>query len=141
MSNHIKAMTEIFSELAVIGAAMEDDDKVVTLLASLPESYDMLVTALEASAEVPQIEVVIERLLYEERKSSECEKSPTPSCTVMITSDQKGNKKFKCHHCGKLGHIRRFCKDFNKDKNKKEYGNKGNKNKGNQSQKGTVRVS
>ena len=38
MSNHIKAMTEIFNELAVIGAAMEDEDKVVTLLASLPEA-------------------------------------------------------------------------------------------------------
>ena len=60
MSNHIKAMTEIFNELAVIGAAMEDEDKVVTLLASLPEAYNMFVTALEASTEVPQMEVVIE---------------------------------------------------------------------------------
>ena len=60
-SNHIKAMTEIFNELAVIGAAVEDEDKIVTLLASLSEAYNMFVTALEASTEVPQIEVVIER--------------------------------------------------------------------------------
>ena len=34
-----------------------------------------------------------------------------------MTSDRKGNKKFiKSHHCGKLGHLRRFCKDLNKDK-------------------------
>ena len=137
MSNHIKAMTEIFNELAVIGAAMEDEDKVVTLLASLPEAYNMLVTALEASTEVPQMEVVIERLLYEEKKLGEREKSPIPSSRVMVTSDHKGNKKFiKCHHCGKLGHIRRFCKDLNKDKSKKEPGNQGNKNKGNQVEKG-----
>ena len=76
MSNHIKAMTEIFNELAVIGAVMEDEDKVVTLLASLPAAYNMLVTALEASTEVPQMEVVIERLLYEEKKLGEREKSP-----------------------------------------------------------------
>jgi hypothetical protein len=50
--------------LAVIGAAMEEEDKVVTLLASLkPETYNMLVTALEASTEVPQVELVTERLL------------------------------------------------------------------------------
>ena len=138
MSNHIKAMTEIFNELAVIGAAMEDEDKVVTLLASLPEAYNMLVTALEASTEVPHMKVVIERLLYEEKKLGEREKSPIPSSTVMVASDHiKGNKKFiKCHHCGKLGHIRHFCKDLNKDKSKKEPGNQRNKNKGNQVEKG-----
>ena len=138
MSNHIKAMTEIFNELAVIGAAMEDEDKVVRLLASVPEAYNMLVTALEASTEVPQMEVVIECLLYEEKKLGEREKSPIPSSRVMVASGHKGNKKFiKCHHCGKLGHIRRFCKDLNKDKSKKEPGNQGNKNKGNQVEKGS----
>ena len=116
---------------------MEDEDKVVTLLASLPEAYNMLVTALEESIEVPQMEVVIERLLYEEKRLGEREKSPIPSSRVMVASDHKGNKKFiKCHHCGKLGHIRRFCKDLNKDKSKKESGNQGNKNKGNEVEKG-----
>ena len=38
------------------------------MLASLPESYNMLVTAMEASPDVPQMEVVTERLLHEERK-------------------------------------------------------------------------
>jgi hypothetical protein len=78
MSSHIKAMTEVFNDLAVIGAPMEDEEKVVTLLASLPETYNtcMLVTALEASSEVPQMELVTERLLYEERKLNEREKSP-----------------------------------------------------------------
>ena len=39
----------------------------------------MLVTALKASTEVPQMEVVIERFLYEEKKLGEREKSPIPS--------------------------------------------------------------
>ena len=33
MSIHIKSMTEVFNELAVIDAPMEEEDKVVTLLA------------------------------------------------------------------------------------------------------------
>ena len=41
----------------------------VQLLASLPESYNTLVTALEANKKVPSMETVIERLLYEERKA------------------------------------------------------------------------
>ena len=36
MSNHIKAMTEIFNELAVIDEAMEDEDKVVSYVIGEP---------------------------------------------------------------------------------------------------------
>ena len=45
IQEHIKAITETFNELSVIGDTIEDEDKVVYLLASLPGSYDMLVTA------------------------------------------------------------------------------------------------
>ena len=57
VQEHVKAMTEIFNELAVIG---EDEDCVVYLLASLPESFNTLVTALEANADVPSMEIVTE---------------------------------------------------------------------------------
>ena len=40
-------------------------------MASLPESYNTLVTALEANENVPSMEIVIERLLYKKRKSKE----------------------------------------------------------------------
>ena len=48
MQKHVKATTELFNELSVIGVPTEEEDKVVTLLASLPDSFNMLVTALEA---------------------------------------------------------------------------------------------
>lgn len=71
VQKHVKAMTELFKELSVSGAPMEEEDKVVTLLASLPDSFNMLVTALEANAEVPSMEVVTERLIHEHRKANE----------------------------------------------------------------------
>ena len=58
-------------ELAVIGAELDAEDQVVHLLASLPETYSTLVTALEASENVPSMEVVIDRLIYEERKAKD----------------------------------------------------------------------
>ena len=64
-------MTELFEELAVVGDPVSDEDRVVHLLASLPDSYDMLVTALEANSEtVPKMEIVTERLLHEKRNYS-----------------------------------------------------------------------
>ena len=51
-------MTETFDELSVIGDSLNEKDREVHL-ASLPESY-MLVTALEASQEVPKWALVTE---------------------------------------------------------------------------------
>ena len=61
-------LTELFDELCIIGDPLDEEDQVVHLLASLPESYDMLLTAPEASREVPKLEIATERLLHEETK-------------------------------------------------------------------------
>ena len=72
VQEHIREMTELFEALAVIGAAVSDEDRVVYLLGSLRESYNMLVTALKASSEtVPKMATVTERLLHKERKMKE----------------------------------------------------------------------
>jgi len=42
----VKAMTETFEGLSVIGDPISEEDPVVHLLASLPDSHNMLVTAL-----------------------------------------------------------------------------------------------
>ena len=72
---HIKAMTEIFNELAIIGKEMSEEERVDYLLASLPESFYTLVTALEANVEVPNIEIVTEWLLNEKREQTDRKKS------------------------------------------------------------------
>ena len=40
VQRHIKQMTELFNELAVVGAQLDEEDHVVHLLASLPECYN-----------------------------------------------------------------------------------------------------
>ena len=104
VQKHLKTMTELFNELSVIGAPMEED-KVVTLLASLPDSFNMLVTALEANAEVPSMEVVTERLIHEDRKANERETASSEKLFFGKKSKKKGPQ---CHGCGKFGHIRRY---------------------------------
>ena len=43
VQEHIKTMTELFSELAIVGDAIEEEDQVVYLLATLPDSFSILV--------------------------------------------------------------------------------------------------
>ncbi|KAK3735648.1 hypothetical protein QZH41_001075 [Actinostola sp. cb2023] len=118
VKGHIKSITEIFNELAVIGAPMEEEDKVVTLLASLPDKFDMLVTALEANSEVPNMEVVTERLFHEENKLKERETVEKPYEKVMLETKSKDRP--KCHHCGKPGHLKRNCWSLKKEKEKEQ---------------------
>ena len=108
---HIKSMTETFESLSVIDDPVLEEDRVVYLLASLPESYNMLVTAFEANPEVPKMEVVTERLLYEERKTKEQGESTNDPAKAMPTTQHPPKaKRVKCFHCGKLGHIKRNCR-------------------------------
>ena len=108
VQEHVRKLTEIFDELAVIGSPVEEEDRVVHLLASLPNSYSVLVTALEASSEIPKMEVVTERLLHEERKLKEKDSHGSSSSKALSVSRLKKTIP-KCFHCGKPGHLKKHC--------------------------------
>lgn len=113
VQKHVKAMIEIFDGLAAAGGPVDEEDRVVHLLASLPDSYDMLVTALEANAEVPKMEIVTERLLHEESKLKERAGEGTDGETKAMTGQHRWKGKGpKCHHCGRFGHIKRDCEEL-----------------------------
>lgn len=103
--------------MSVIGAPIEEEDKVVTLLASLPDSCNMLVTALEANAEVPSMEVITKRLIHEDRKANERDIALSEKLFLWRKSKKKGSQ---CHGRGKFGHIRRYCNELAENKNTKE---------------------
>ncbi|KAF2347340.1 hypothetical protein FHG87_021903 [Trinorchestia longiramus] len=68
LQDHLKVFVELFEELAIIGDAMEEEERVIILLSSLPDRFSTLVTALEAHEKIPAWGVVTERLLNEERR-------------------------------------------------------------------------
>ena len=53
VQDHVKAMLEMFNELSIVGDAITDKDTVVYLLASLPELFNTLVTALKSNPTFP----------------------------------------------------------------------------------------
>jgi len=112
VQDHIKAMTEVCDELSVIGEPVKEEDRVVYLLASLPECYNVLVTALEANAEVPTLAVVTERLLHEETKMKS--RATQPSQEGALTT--RFRKKLRCHFCNKPGHFKKDCEESAKVK-------------------------
>ena len=123
VQEHIRKLTELFEELAVVGDPMKEEDQVVHLLASLPESFNVLVTALEANADVPKMEVVTERLLHEERKHQDNAGSSS-SKALSVSRQKKGPR---CFHCGKPGHYRRDCRQLKAENEKSKPHSKNSK--------------
>ena len=129
IQKHVKMLTKIFDELSIIGDPLDEENQVFHQLASLPESYDMLVTELEASLEVSKLEIVTKWLLHRETKQRDKESS-TIEVKTMTSKHRASRKGPKCHHCGRFGHIKRECRMLlkspakNQDNRTRSYSNK-----------------
>ena len=66
MQDHLKTILETINELSIVGDAIIDEDRFVYLLASLPKSFNTLVTTLESNPPIPDMEIVFERLMHKE---------------------------------------------------------------------------
>ena len=99
LHNHIKTTTSISEELSVIGDSIDEEDRVVHL-ASLPDSYNMLVIALKASQYVPKWALVNEHLLFKETKIKERDSSCGTELKVMTSKQlRKDPSVITVEHC------------------------------------------
>ena len=77
------------------------------LLECLPDTYNMLVMALEANQDVPQMDVVTERLLHEECKLND--QGSSSGTNKAIAAHHYKKNVVRCHYCGKPGYIKHYC--------------------------------
>ena len=70
-------------------------------------------TALEANEDVPKLEVVTERILHQERKSKD--KGQNTEGALNAQRHFRAKPK-RCNYCGRLGHIKKFCRDLKAEK-------------------------
>uniref|UniRef100_A0AAV1TRW2 Uncharacterized protein n=1 Tax=Peronospora matthiolae TaxID=2874970 RepID=A0AAV1TRW2_9STRA len=68
---HINKLKTLAEQLDAVGAPVSEDDLVITLLGSLSDSYQFLITALESRAESLSWELVTSRLMHEDMKRKE----------------------------------------------------------------------
>ncbi|KAG2892077.1 hypothetical protein PC119_g24453 [Phytophthora cactorum] len=108
---HIDKVKTLAEQLDAVGAPVSEDDLVITLLASLSESYQFLITALESRAASLTWELVTSRLLHEDMKRKEQGGGAdgTTHGQAFMTSDNKrtsrqAQKASACHYCGEQGH-------------------------------------
>ncbi|GMF60305.1 unnamed protein product [Phytophthora fragariaefolia] len=110
---HINKIKTLAEQLDAVGAPVSEDDLVITLLASLNESYQFLITAMESRADSLTWELVTARLLHEDLKRKEQGGGAGGTAhegQAFMTSGNgknKGRQALKasaCHYCGEQGH-------------------------------------
>ena len=91
---HINKVKTLAEHLEAVGAPVSADDLVITLLGSLSESYQFLITALESRADTLTWELVSSRLLHEDMKRKEQGGSVDGAThgQAFMTRDNKSNK-------------------------------------------------
>ena len=60
-------MTELFNNLTAVGDVISEENSVVYLLASLPDSFEAIGTAFDVNKQVKKMEIVADRLLHAKR--------------------------------------------------------------------------
>lgn len=133
--DHLNVFNKIITQLLSIEVKIEDEDKVVLLLASLSSTFDTLVTTLLIGRETVSVDEVTAVLFQTEafRKPG----NSSHSEGLVATGDQQcgrgtdrgsGNRrssrskskgkstgKFKCFYCQQEGHMKRDCLQRNPD--------------------------
>eukprot|EP00253_Pinus_taeda_P020390 PITA_20390 len=101
VSEHLNVFNTMVIQLASIDIKSSDEDKCISLLCSLPDSWDSLVIAIGSNATALHFDEIVSSLLMEEMRQKNME-------------IQNGG----LWKCGKEGHFKRDCKSKALDKGK-----------------------
>ena len=96
ISNHLSALNGIASELEYIGVKIDDKDKALRLIWSLPPSYEHMQTVLIYGKENVNFSEVTSKLISEESRLKNEENKSSESAVLSVCENgkkYKGSKK------------------------------------------------
>ena len=118
-SDHLNALNVIVSELKSIRVKIDDEDKALRLIWSLPLSYEHMQTVLMYGKENVNFSEVTSKLISEEKRLKNVENKSSESAALSVCENGKKNKgskkKIICWGCGQPGHVKKNCKNGGAD--------------------------
>lgn len=109
VESHVIKMNELYQKMIALGEDFTKDFIFsATLLGSLPESYDNLITALEARDEELTSSLVCSKVIAEYKRRLERKLENKGESILRVSSTFKKGS-FSCHFCKGKGHLRKNC--------------------------------
>eukprot|EP00253_Pinus_taeda_P035574 PITA_35574 len=138
VTEHLNAFNTVVSQLLSVDIKISDDDKCISLLCSLPDSWDSLVIAIGSNATALQFDEIVSALLTEGMRRKNMDNQNGDALSVRGRSQNRNKNKSSsgrsksrgrskspgkptkvvCWKCRKEGHFRRECKSKAPDKGK-----------------------
>ncbi|KAL0460800.1 UNVERIFIED_CONTAM: Retrovirus-related Pol polyprotein from transposon TNT 1-94 [Sesamum latifolium] len=138
LAQHVNVFNQIITDLARLDVSIEDEDRAMILLCSLPFSYEHLVTTLTYGKETIKVdEITVALLAHNQRKQNAGESSHGDSLYVKGNQDRgrkfekegsgkrnsrsksRGKKTIHCYKCKEPGHMKRDCPKLKKQADEK----------------------
>jgi hypothetical protein len=129
VAEHLNTFNTVVSQLVSVEIKISDEDKCISLLCSLPDSWDSLVVAIGSNTTALKFDEVVSSLLSEEMRwknmegqstdalfargcSQERNRSKSSSGRSKSKGRSKSPRKFVkvCWRCGKEGHYKKQCR-------------------------------
>eukprot|EP00253_Pinus_taeda_P034385 PITA_34385 len=89
VTDHINAFNTVVSQLSFVDIKISDEDKCISLLCSLPDSWDSLVIAIGSNATALQFDEIVSCLLTEEMRWKNMENQNGDAFSVRGQSQNK----------------------------------------------------
>jgi hypothetical protein len=129
VADHLNAFNTMVSQLVSVDIKISDEDKCISLLCSLPDSWDSLVVAIGSNTTSLKFEEVVSSLLSEEMRQKNMEGHSTDALFARGRSQERNRSNFSsgrskskgrskspgkfvrvCWRCGKEGHYKKQCR-------------------------------
>lgn len=147
MSDHLRKMNEILSQLRAIGAPIDDSFAVSVIMRSVSDEYQVLVASMEAWTDERLTLANVSGKLIEEwerlKERQEVETAFAARAGGSFRGNRSGNRnvwerlstrrpnkqpRFECYYCQEIGHLKRDCPLYILEKSGKQDDNNNNAN-------------
>jgi len=115
---HLNFFSKVIRELLAVDVKIDEEDKALILLSSLPESYNHIITTMLYDKETLILEEVTSTLLSNEIRKTPNQEEQTRSSLEVTGRKGRGEVKKDpgsskaCHFCQKKGHWKNNCKHW-----------------------------
>ena len=116
VEEHLRQMRTYRSELHALGQELSDSDFAMTILTSLPDSWDAFIRAIDPTDLLPPAQgqpaklnsaKLIARILQEDRRLKQCSET---SDTALLSRGARDDACITCFNCGRRGHKQDKCR-------------------------------